>query len=78
MATGASRKRRIFPAGSELPHPPAANPNTRGPADKFRSFRICARHQIAPVTETFAMKDVNAALGHLRAGKARHRIVLKH
>jgi uncharacterized zinc-type alcohol dehydrogenase-like protein len=38
---------------------------------------FCVRHNIAPVTETFAMEDVNAALDHLRAGKARHRIVLK-
>jgi len=34
------------------------------------------RHQIAPVIETFPMHEVNAALDHLRAGKARHRIVL--
>ena len=39
---------------------------------------FCARHEIAPVIETFAMRDVNAALDHLRAGKARHRIVLQN
>ena len=38
---------------------------------------FCTRHKIAPVTETFAMDDINDALDHLRAGKARHRIVLK-
>jgi alcohol/geraniol dehydrogenase (NADP+) len=35
-----------------------------------------ARHSIAPITETFSMSKVNDALEHLRAGKARYRIVL--
>jgi uncharacterized zinc-type alcohol dehydrogenase-like protein len=48
------------------------------PATVAKMLDFCARHQIAPVTETFAMKEVNAALDHLRAGKARHRIVLKN
>jgi uncharacterized zinc-type alcohol dehydrogenase-like protein len=48
------------------------------PATVAKMLDFCARHQIAPVTETFAMQDVNAALDHLRAGKARHRIVLKN
>lgn len=47
------------------------------PATVAKMLDFCARHGIAPVTETFAMDDVNAALDHLRAGKARHRIVLK-
>lgn len=37
---------------------------------------FCARHKIAPVTETFPLSKVNDALDHLRAGKARYRIVL--
>ena len=48
------------------------------PATVAKMLEFCARHQIAPVTETFAMTDVNAALEHLRAGKARHRIILKN
>ena len=48
------------------------------PATVALMLEFCARHQIAPVTETFAMSEVNAALDHLRAGKARHRIVLKN
>ncbi len=48
------------------------------PATVAKMLDFCARHHIAPVTETFAMKDVNAALDHLRAGKARHRVVLKN
>jgi alcohol/geraniol dehydrogenase (NADP+) len=35
-----------------------------------------ARHKIAPVTEMYPMSKVNEALDHLRAGKARYRIVL--
>jgi uncharacterized zinc-type alcohol dehydrogenase-like protein len=35
-----------------------------------------ARHSIAPITETFPISKVNDALEHLRAGKARYRIVL--
>jgi threonine dehydrogenase-like Zn-dependent dehydrogenase len=39
---------------------------------------FCGRHGIAPKTEQFAMSDVNQALDHLRSGKARHRVVLRH
>ncbi len=35
-----------------------------------------ARHSVAPITEMFPMSKVNDALEHLRAGKARYRIVL--
>ncbi len=52
---------------------PLASPSTIATMLDF-----CARHKIAPVTETFAMKDVNDALDHLREGKARHRVVLKN
>lgn len=37
-----------------------------------------ARHGIAPVTETFPMSRVNDAFDHLRAGRARYRIVLEN
>ncbi|PAW79803.1 MAG: alcohol dehydrogenase [Verrucomicrobia bacterium Tous-C9LFEB] len=39
---------------------------------------FAARHQIAPVTETFPFSKINEALDHLRSGKARYRIVLAH
>jgi uncharacterized zinc-type alcohol dehydrogenase-like protein len=39
---------------------------------------FCARHGIAPTIETFPMSRVNEALEHLRAGKARYRIVLEN
>jgi uncharacterized zinc-type alcohol dehydrogenase-like protein len=37
---------------------------------------FAARHNIAPQVEHFPMSEVNAALEHLSAGKARYRIVL--
>lgn len=46
------------------------------PATVATMLDFCTRHSIAPVIETFAMRDVNAAIDHLRAGKARHRVVL--
>lgn len=41
-----------------------------------RMLGFASRHQIAPVTEHFPMDRVNDAMDHLRAGKARYRIVL--
>jgi uncharacterized zinc-type alcohol dehydrogenase-like protein len=48
------------------------------PATVTKMLAFCARHQIAPVTETFPMSRVNEALEHLRAGQARYRIVLSN
>jgi uncharacterized zinc-type alcohol dehydrogenase-like protein len=42
-----------------------------------KMLEFCGRHNIAPVTEMFPMSQVNEALEHLEAGKARYRIVLK-
>jgi uncharacterized zinc-type alcohol dehydrogenase-like protein len=47
---------------------------SRGAIDSMLSF--AARHQVAPQTEHFPMSKVNEAMDHLRAGKARYRIVL--
>jgi uncharacterized zinc-type alcohol dehydrogenase-like protein len=41
-------------------------------------LEFSARHDIAPVIEVFPMSKVNEALDHLRAGKARYRIVLQN
>jgi uncharacterized zinc-type alcohol dehydrogenase-like protein len=46
------------------------------PATNATMLEFCARHGIKPMTEHFPMSDVNAALDHLRDGKARYRIVL--
>lgn len=47
------------------------------PATIQQMLEFCSRHSILPVTEEFAMSDVNNAFEHLKAGKARYRIVLK-
>lgn len=47
---------------------------SRSAIDAMLGF--AARHGIAPQTEHFPMSRVNDALDHLRAGKARYRVVL--
>ncbi|MFN0130398.1 MAG: NAD(P)-dependent alcohol dehydrogenase [Verrucomicrobiales bacterium] len=48
------------------------------PATVDTMLAFCARHGIAPVTESFPMSRVNEALEHLRHGRARYRIVLEN
>ncbi len=48
------------------------------PATTAKMLDFAARHAIAPTVEEFPMSRVNDALEHLRAGKARYRIVLKN
>ena len=48
------------------------------PATTADMLAFCARHGIAPVTETFPLSKVNDALDHVRAGKARYRVVLEN
>jgi len=48
------------------------------PATTSKMLEFCARHQIAPVIEKFPLSRVNEALDHLRAGRARYRIVLEN
>lgn len=48
------------------------------PATIAKMLAFCARHGIAPTIEKFPMSKVNEALEHLRAGKARYRIVLEN
>ena len=47
------------------------------PATTNQMLAFCHRHDILPVTEEFPMSEVNHAFEHLKAGKARYRIVLK-
>lgn len=81
-------KGRLHVVGAVLePIPVAAFPMIMGqkslsgsplgsPATTATMLEFCARHKIAPVTEQFPMAQVNDALEHLRAGKARYRVVL--
>ncbi|MBC7882306.1 MAG: NAD(P)-dependent alcohol dehydrogenase [Anaerolineae bacterium] len=48
------------------------------PATTAKMLDFAARHQIEPITETFAFSQVNEALDRLRSGKARYRVVLNH
>jgi uncharacterized zinc-type alcohol dehydrogenase-like protein len=49
---------------------------TGSPSAIDQMLAFSARHGIGPVIETFPMSKVNDAFEHLRAGKARYRIVL--
>jgi alcohol/geraniol dehydrogenase (NADP+) len=48
------------------------------PTNMARMLEFCARHGLAPVVEQFPLSRVNEAFEHLRAGKARYRIVLEN
>lgn len=48
-----------------------------GPADTAKMLEFAARKEIRPVVEVFKMDEVNRALDHVRAGKARYRVVLE-
>ncbi|MBV7269867.1 NADPH-dependent aldehyde reductase Ahr [Winogradskyella luteola] len=48
------------------------------PALTSTMLQFCVRHNIYPITEEYAMTDVNEAIAHLKSGKARYRIVLKN
>ncbi|HET9805941.1 MAG TPA: NAD(P)-dependent alcohol dehydrogenase [Nitrososphaeraceae archaeon] len=48
------------------------------PATIAMMLDFCNRHSIAPVIEEFQLSQVNEAIEHLKAGKARYRIVLKN
>lgn len=48
------------------------------PATIAMMLDFCNRHSISPVIEEFQLSEVNDAIEHLKAGKARYRIVLKN
>ena len=48
------------------------------PETTRRMLEFCTRHGIEAITETFPLSRVNEALDHLRAGKARYRIILEN
>jgi uncharacterized zinc-type alcohol dehydrogenase-like protein len=47
-----------------------------GRADMNEMLAFAAQHGIRPLTEERPMREVNAALAHVAAGKARYRVVL--
>ncbi len=48
------------------------------PSDIASMLDFAGRHGIRPVTETFSFDQVNEAVDHVRDGKARYRVVLRH
>ncbi|MEX0614597.1 MAG: zinc-binding dehydrogenase, partial [Methylophaga sp.] len=48
------------------------------PETTRKMLEFARRHDIKPQIETFAMRDINQAIQHLRDGKARYRIVLEN
>jgi uncharacterized zinc-type alcohol dehydrogenase-like protein len=48
------------------------------PTTMAKMLDFATRHNILPMTEEFKFEQVNEALEHLEAGKARYRIVLSH
>lgn len=51
---------------------------TGSPSALDQMLAFSARHGVAPVTEMYPMSKVNDAMEHLRAGKARYRLVLEN
>jgi len=51
---------------------------TGGPTMTAMMLHFAARHRIAPQVEHFPLNQVNEAIAHLAAGKAKYRIVLDH
>jgi len=51
---------------------------TGSPTTLDAMLDFSARHGVAPVTELYPMSKLNDAMEHLRAGKARYRIVLEN
>ncbi len=50
-----------------------------GSASELRQMiQFAARVGVEPITETYPMSKINEAIAHMRAGKARYRIVLKN
>ena len=48
------------------------------PSTAAKMVEFCTRHQILPTIQSFPMSQANDALDHLRAGKARYRVVLQN
>nr|WP_279382630.1 zinc-binding dehydrogenase [Acanthopleuribacter pedis] len=48
------------------------------PATLAKMLDFCARHDIKAMVEHFPMSQANEAMDHLKAGKARYRIVLNN
>jgi alcohol/geraniol dehydrogenase (NADP+) len=50
---------------------------TGSPITIRMKLEFCNRHKISPLVEEFPLSRVNEAMDHLKAGKARYRLVKK-
>jgi uncharacterized zinc-type alcohol dehydrogenase-like protein len=53
-----------------------AGGRTGSPNDIRQMLAFAAAHGVKPLCQHFPMRDINAAVDHVRAGKARYRVVL--
>lgn len=52
--------------------------DTGAPHMVAKMLEFCVRHDITPMVDYFPMSDINKAIAHLKAGKARYRVVLEN
>jgi len=52
--------------------------DTGAPQMVAKMLEFCVRHDIKPMVDYFPMPDINKAIAHLKAGKARYRVVLEN
>jgi len=52
--------------------------DTGAPHMVAKMLEFCMRHDIKPMVDYFPMSDINTAIAHLKAGKARYRVVLEN
>jgi alcohol/geraniol dehydrogenase (NADP+) len=75
---GAVKEPLGIPPNMLFGHKSVSGSPVGSPATVAQMLQFCARHRIAPITETFPMAEVNEAIEHLRAGKARYRLILSN
>lgn len=51
--------------------------DTGAPHMVAKMLEFCVRHDIKPMVDYFPMSEINDAIAHLKAGKARYRVVLE-
>jgi len=52
--------------------------DTGAPHMVAKMLEFCVRHDIKPMVDYFPMSEINEAIAHLKAGKARYRVVLEN
>lgn len=68
---------RIHPFGFVGSEKRVVGGRAGSPSDTRRMLAFAARHGVKPMVEEFPLAEVNRAVNHVRAGKARYRAVLR-